>query len=154
MSRNDAAPGTVTAPSCRIHRMLSHLYLQCLIAVLLGAAVGGLWPSADADLKPLGDGFIALVKMFIAPIIFCTVVHGIASMGNARAVGRVSLKALVYFEVLTTVAMVIDLAAAHAGGGVAAAAGGARKGTGPHAPPTGKPSPTSPRPPSHIKANQ
>lgn len=66
-------------------------------------------PSAGADLKPLGDGFVALVKMFIAPITFCTVVHGIASMGNARAAGRVSLKALVYFEVLTTVAMVIGL---------------------------------------------
>ncbi|MEW2116151.1 C4-dicarboxylate transporter DctA [Streptomyces sp. NPDC005474] len=109
MSRNDAAPGTVTAPSGRTRRMLSHLYIQCLIAVLLGAAVGGLWPSVGTDLKPLGDGFIALVKMLIAPIIFCTVVHGIASMGNARAVGRVSLKALVYFEVLTTVAMVIGL---------------------------------------------
>ncbi|MGV9625001.1 C4-dicarboxylate transporter DctA [Streptomyces sp. NPDC003487] len=109
MSRNDAAPGTVTAPPGRIRRMLSHLYVQCLIAVLLGAAVGGMWPSFGADLKPLGDGFIALVKMFIAPVVFCTVVHGIASMGNARAVGRVSLKALVYFEVLTTVAMVIGL---------------------------------------------
>ena len=109
MSRNDAAPGTVTAPSGRTRRMLSHLYIQCLIAVLLGAAVGALWPSVGTDLKPLGDGFIALVKMLIAPIIFCTVVHGIASMGNARAVGRVSLKALVYFEVLTTVAMVIGL---------------------------------------------
>ncbi|WP_405779183.1 C4-dicarboxylate transporter DctA [Streptomyces sp. NBC_01378] len=109
MSRNDAAPGTVTAPPGRIRRMLSHLYVQCLIAVLLGAAVGRLWPSVGTDLKPLGDGFIAMVKMLIAPIIFCTVVHGIASMGNARAVGRVSLKALVYFEVLTTVAMVIGL---------------------------------------------
>ncbi|GHF67279.1 C4-dicarboxylate transport protein [Kitasatospora xanthocidica] len=109
MSRNDAAPGTVTAPPGRIRRMLSHLYVQCLVAVLLGAAVGVLWPSVGADLKPLGDGFIALVKMFIAPIIFCTVVHGIASMGNARAVGRVGLKALVYFEVLTGVAMVIGL---------------------------------------------
>ncbi|WP_340373801.1 C4-dicarboxylate transporter DctA [Streptomyces sp. SS7] len=109
MSRNDAAPGTVTAPPGRIRRMLSHLYVQCLIAVLLGALVGTLWPHVGAELKPLGDGFIALVKMLIAPIIFCTVVHGIASMGDARTVGRVSLKALVYFEVLTTLAMVIGL---------------------------------------------
>ncbi|MFG2134857.1 C4-dicarboxylate transporter DctA [Streptomyces sp. NPDC048751] len=109
MSRNDAAPGTVPAPPGRIRRLLSLLYVQCLIGVLAGAAVGWLWPSFGADLKPLGDGFIALVRMMIAPIIFCTVVHGIASMGNARAVGRVSLKALIYFEVLTTVAMVIGL---------------------------------------------
>ncbi|MET7543507.1 C4-dicarboxylate transporter DctA, partial [Streptomyces sp. NPDC005507] len=58
MSRNDAAPGTVTEPPGRIRRMLSHLYIQCLIAVLLGAAVGRLWPSVGTDLKPLGDGFI------------------------------------------------------------------------------------------------
>jgi aerobic C4-dicarboxylate transport protein len=109
MSRNDAAPGTVTAPPGRLRRTLSQLYVQCLIAVLLGAAVGTLWPSVGSGLKPLGDGFIALVKMFIAPIIFCMVVHGIAAMGNARAVGRVSLKALVYFEVLTTVAMLVGL---------------------------------------------
>jgi aerobic C4-dicarboxylate transport protein len=109
MSRNDAAPGTVTAPPSRIRRLLSHLYIQCLIGVIAGAIVGWLWPSVGAELKPLGDGFIALVKMMIAPIIFCTVVHGIASMNNLRAVGRVSLKALIYFEILTTVAMVIGL---------------------------------------------
>ncbi|MFF1967513.1 C4-dicarboxylate transporter DctA [Streptomyces sp. NPDC058232] len=109
MSRNDAAPGTVTAPPSRIRRLLSHLYIQCLIGVIAGAVVGWLWPSVGAELKPLGDGFIALVKMMIAPIIFCTVVHGIASMNNLRAVGRVSLKALIYFEILTTVAMVIGL---------------------------------------------
>src|SRR5215216_4057929 len=109
MSRNNAVPGSNTAPPRRIRRLVSHLYIQCLIGVLAGAAVGWLWPSVGADLKPLGDGFIALVKMMIAPIIFCTVVHGIASMDNLRVVGRVSLKALIYFEVLTTVAMVIGL---------------------------------------------
>ncbi|MEU0529468.1 C4-dicarboxylate transporter DctA [Amycolatopsis tolypomycina] len=110
MSRNAAAMGHVPPSSgSRVRRLLSHLYVQCLIGVLLGAAVGWLWPSAGAGLKPLGDGFIALVKMMIAPIIFGTVVHGIASMGNARAVGRVSVKALIYFEVLTTVALVIGL---------------------------------------------
>jgi aerobic C4-dicarboxylate transport protein len=109
MSRNNTVPGSDTAPPRRIRRLLSHLYIQCLIGVLAGAAVGWLWPSVGADLKPLGDGFIALVKMMIAPIIFCTVVHGIASMDNLRVVGRVSLKALIYFEVLTTVALVIGL---------------------------------------------
>ncbi|HET6707773.1 C4-dicarboxylate transporter DctA [Amycolatopsis sp.] len=110
MSRNAAAMGHAR-PSFphRVRRLLSHLYVQCLIGVVLGAAVGWLWPSAGAGLKPLGDGFIALVKMLIAPIIFCTVVHGIATMGNARAVGRVSMKALLYFEVLTTIALVIGL---------------------------------------------
>jgi aerobic C4-dicarboxylate transport protein len=110
MSRNAAAMGSVPPSSPgRVRRLLSHLYVQCLIGVLLGAAAGWLWPSFGAGLKPLGDGFIALVKMMIAPIIFCTVVHGIASMGNARSVGRVSVKALIYFEVLTTVALVIGL---------------------------------------------
>ncbi|WP_410613078.1 C4-dicarboxylate transporter DctA [Amycolatopsis sp. lyj-109] len=110
MSRNAAAMGHVPpASGSRVRRLLSHLYIQCLIGVLLGAAVGWLWPSFGAGLKPLGDGFIGLVKMMIAPIIFCTVVHGIASMGNARAVGRVSVKALIYFEVLTTIALVVGL---------------------------------------------
>ncbi|MEU5263133.1 C4-dicarboxylate transporter DctA [Amycolatopsis sp. NPDC021455] len=110
MSRNAAAMGAAPPSSPhRVRRLLSHLYVQCLIGVLLGAAVGWLWPASGAGLKPLGDGFIALVKMMIAPIIFCTVVHGIATMGNARAVGRVSVKALIYFEVLTTVALVVGL---------------------------------------------
>jgi aerobic C4-dicarboxylate transport protein len=110
MSRNAAAMGNAHPSSTsRLGRLLSHLYIQCLIGVLAGALVGWLWPSVGAGFKPLGDGFIALVKMLIAPIIFCTVVHGIATMGNARAVGRVSLKALIYFEVLTTIALVIGL---------------------------------------------
>lgn len=109
MSRKDAAQATVATPPGRIRRMLSHLYIQCLIGVLAGAAVGWLWPSFGAELKPLGDGFIALVKMTIAPLIFCTVVHGISSLESMKAVGRVGLKALVYFEILTTIALVIGL---------------------------------------------
>ncbi|MFS7875545.1 C4-dicarboxylate transporter DctA [Streptomyces asiaticus] len=114
MSRNAAAPGTVAAPDRpdrpgRIRLLLSRLYVQCLLAVLAGVVVGSLWPSFGAELKPLGDGFVALVRMMIAPIIFCTVVHGIAAMSDRRAVGRVSLKALVYFEILTTIALVIGL---------------------------------------------
>ncbi|MER0443313.1 cation:dicarboxylase symporter family transporter [Streptomyces sp. Edi4] len=108
MSRNDAAPGTDHRSTTPHPPAAVPLYVQCLIGVLAGAVVGWLWPSFGAELKPLGDGFIARLMM-IAPVIFCTVVHGIASMGNARAVGRVSLKALLYFEVLTTVAMVIGL---------------------------------------------
>jgi len=86
-----------------------HLYVQVLIAVALGIAVGGLFPEAGKAVKPLGDGFIKLVKMMIAPIIFCTVVHGIASMGELKKLGRLGMKTLVYFEVVSTVALVIGL---------------------------------------------
>jgi aerobic C4-dicarboxylate transport protein len=85
------------------------LYVQVIIGVLLGVAVGALWPTFGKSLEPLGKGFIALVKMLIAPIIFCTVVHGIASMGDLKKLGRVGGKALLYFEVVSTLALVIGL---------------------------------------------
>lgn len=85
------------------------LYIQVLIAVALGIAIGYFNPTLGKALKPLGDGFIKLVKMMIAPIIFCTVVHGIASIGDLRKLGRVGIKALVYFEVVSTIALVIGL---------------------------------------------
>jgi aerobic C4-dicarboxylate transport protein len=85
------------------------LYLQVLIAVALGISVGYFWPEFGAKLKPLGDGFIKLVKMMIAPIIFCTVVHGIASMRDLKKLGRIGIKALVYFEVVSTFALIIGL---------------------------------------------
>jgi aerobic C4-dicarboxylate transport protein len=90
-------------------RVLRHLYVQVLIGIALGVLVGALWPAFGASLKPLGDAFIKLVKMMIAPIIFTTVVLGIAKIGDLRALGRVGLKALVYFEVVTTLALVIGL---------------------------------------------
>ena len=62
----------------------THLYVQVIIGVVLGIVVGGIWPEVGKELKPLGDGFIRLIKMMIAPIIFCTVVHGIASMGELK----------------------------------------------------------------------
>ncbi len=86
-----------------------HLYAQVLCAILLGILLGGFYPSIGEQMKPLGDAFIKLIKMLIAPIIFCTVVHGIASMEDMKKVGRVGIKALVYFEVMTTVALVIGL---------------------------------------------
>ena len=86
-----------------------HLYVQVIIAVLLGILVGWVWPETGKELKPLGDGFIKLVKMMIAPIIFCTVVHGIASMGELRKLGRLGFKALLYFEVVSTLALLIGL---------------------------------------------
>ena len=85
------------------------LYIQVIIAVLLGIAVGYLQPEVGKSLKPLGDAFVKLVKMMIAPIIFCTVVHGIASVGDLRKLGRVGIKSLVYFEVVSTLALIIGL---------------------------------------------
>ena len=85
------------------------LYVQVLIAVCLGIVVGYLNPGLGKSLKPLGDGFINLVKMIIAPIIFCTVVHGIASMSDVKKLGRIGIKALLYFEVVSTLALVIGL---------------------------------------------
>src|SRR6478735_8326848 len=85
------------------------LYIQVLIAIFLGVMIGWLKPGLGKELKPLGDGFIALIKMMIAPVIFCTVVHGISSMGDLKRVGRVGLKALIYFEVVSTVALAIGL---------------------------------------------
>jgi aerobic C4-dicarboxylate transport protein len=85
------------------------LYVQVLLAIALGIAIGFLYPTMGAALKPLGDGFIQLIKMMIAPVIFCTVVHGIASMNDLAKVGRVGLKALIYFEAVSTVALAIGL---------------------------------------------
>src|SRR5450755_3585441 len=87
------------------------LYIQVLIAILLGAVVGWLWPSFATNdwIKALGDGFIKLIKMVIAPIIFCTVVSGISHIQDAKKVGRIGIKALLYFEVVSTFALLIGL---------------------------------------------
>lgn len=87
----------------------SVLYIQVLIAVALGITIGCFFPDFGKAMKPLGDGFIKLVKMVIAPIIFCTVVKGIASMSDMKKLGRVGGKTLLYFEVVSTVALVIGL---------------------------------------------
>jgi len=87
----------------------AHLYVQVLFAIALGAAVGHFAPAFGAKLKPLGDAFIRLIKMMIAPIVFTTVVVGIAKAGDMKQVGRVGLKALLYFEVVSTLALAIGL---------------------------------------------
>src|SRR5713226_4783782 len=87
----------------------THLYAQVLTAIVLGVLLGHFYPQLGEQMKPLGDAFIKTIKMLIAPIIFCTVVHGIASMEDMKKVGRVGLKALVYFEAVTTIALVIGL---------------------------------------------
>jgi len=93
----------------RVATVFGHLYFQVVLAVLLGILIGFLKPDWGVSLKPLGDGFIKLIKMLLAPIIFGTIVVGIAKMGNMKEVGRVGVKALVYFEVVSTVALVIGL---------------------------------------------
>ena len=89
------------------------LYAQVLVAVAIGALIGVLRPSWGIALKPLGDAVVKLIKLMIAPIVFSTVVHGIASMSDLRKVGRVGLKALIYFEVLTILALLIGLGVGH-----------------------------------------
>ncbi|HVI28908.1 dicarboxylate/amino acid:cation symporter [Hansschlegelia sp.] len=100
---------TEAAPPARARPWYAILYVQVLIAVALGIALGYFAPDVGKQMKPFGDAFIKLVKMLIAPIIFLTVVHGIASMSDMRKVGRVGLKAIIYFEALTTIALVIGL---------------------------------------------
>jgi aerobic C4-dicarboxylate transport protein len=94
----------------KIHRpWYSVLYIQVLIAIAVGIFIGHFWPDLGKALKPLGDGFISLIKMMIGPVIFCTVVHGIGSMRDLKKVGRVGVKTLVYFEVVSTLALLIGL---------------------------------------------
>jgi aerobic C4-dicarboxylate transport protein len=85
------------------------LYIQVLIAIAIGILLGHFYPSLGRQMRPFGDGFVALIRMMIAPVIFCTVVHGIGSMRDMTKVGRVGLKTLFYFEVVSTVALVIGL---------------------------------------------
>jgi aerobic C4-dicarboxylate transport protein len=90
-------------------RVFRTLYVQVLIAIAIGVALGVLYPNIGDQMKPLGDGFIKLIKMMIAPIIFCTVVLGIAGMEDMKKVGRTGGFALLYFEVMSTVALVVGL---------------------------------------------
>jgi aerobic C4-dicarboxylate transport protein len=103
-SHGDVA--TILGPVIRLTR---HLYFWVLLAILAGGTLGALAPETAVSLRPLGDGFIALVKMLISPIIFCTVVLGIAGAGDMKKVGRVGGKALLYFEVVSTFALAIGL---------------------------------------------
>ncbi len=85
------------------------LHFQVLVGILGGISVGFFYPDAGAKMKPIGDAFINLIRMIIAPIVFLTVVVGIANVGDLKKVGRVGLKALLYFEVVTTLALLIGL---------------------------------------------
>jgi len=90
-------------------RWYSSLYVQVLIAIVIGVLLGHYYPEAATKFKPLGDGFIKLIKMMIAPIIFCTVVTGIAGMESMKAVGKTGALALLYFEVVSTIALIVGL---------------------------------------------
>lgn len=89
------------------------LHNQVIAAIIAAIVLGAVWPNAAVKMKPLGDGFIRLLGMMIVPIVFCIIVSGIAGMGNARRVGRISVKTLVYFYIVSTLALVIGLLAAN-----------------------------------------
>lgn len=87
----------------------THLYVTVLVAMAIGAVLGFAAPGVGAAMQPFGDGFIALIRMLVGPVIFCTIVTGVASAGQLAGVGRIGVKALVYFEAVTTVALIIGL---------------------------------------------
>ncbi|TDB45485.1 dicarboxylate/amino acid:cation symporter [Photorhabdus khanii] len=89
--------------------LLKSLYFQVLLAITIGILLGHFYPQLGAEMKPLGDGFVKLIKMVIAPVIFCTVVTGIAGMESMKAVGKTGAIALVYFEIVSTIALIIGL---------------------------------------------
>lgn len=94
-------------------KFYQHLYIQVLTAITIGILLGHFYPETAITMKPLGDGFIKLIKMIIAPIIFCTVVNGIAGVQDMSKIGRVGVKALLYFEVVSTSALLVGLIVVH-----------------------------------------
>ncbi|OYU69244.1 MAG: dicarboxylate/amino acid:cation symporter [Alphaproteobacteria bacterium PA2] len=92
-----------------VFKLLRVLYVQVLIGIVLGIAVGAIWPKLGVDLKPLGDAFVALIKMAIAPVIFCTIAGGVAKMGDIKSFGRLGAKTLLYFEIVSTLALAVGL---------------------------------------------
>ena len=95
---------------------LKSLFGQVVVALVLGVLIGVIWPDFAVQLKPLGDGFIKFIKMAIGPLVFGVVVHGIVGAGDLKKVGRVGLKALIYFEAVTTIALVLGIILAYAFG--------------------------------------
>src|SRR5690349_11393066 len=92
-----------------MRKIYKSLYFQVIVAIIIGILIGVFFPSFSIQLKPLGDGFIKLIKMLIPFVIFCTIVLGISGMQDMKKVGRVGLKAILYFEVLSTIALIIGL---------------------------------------------
>jgi aerobic C4-dicarboxylate transport protein len=106
MSMTAAVPPSADPISVPLYKSL---FLQVIVALFLGIALGVYYPASAVSLKVLSDGFLKLISMIVAPIVFCVVVHGIAGAGDLKKVGRVGVKALVYFEVMTTVALALGL---------------------------------------------
>src|SRR5712675_2803799 len=105
---------TISATAVSVRKPLyQSLFVQVLVALLLGIVLGMAVPDFAVELKILSDAFLKLISMIVAPIVFCVVVHGIAGAGDLKKVGRVGVKALVYFEVMTTVALVVGLVLAY-----------------------------------------
>src|SRR5882724_7842196 len=105
---------TISARAVSVRKPLyQSLFVQVLAALLLGIALGAAVPDFAVGLKIFSDAFLKLISMIVAPIVFCVVVHGIAGAGDLKKVGRVGVKALIYFEVMTTVALVVGLLLAY-----------------------------------------
>src|ERR1700731_4496807 len=101
---------TISATAVSVRKPLyQSLFVQVLVALLLGIVLGMAVPDFAVELKILSDAFLKLISMIVAPIVFCVVVHGIAGAGDLKKVGRVGVKALIYFEVMTTVALVLGI---------------------------------------------
>jgi aerobic C4-dicarboxylate transport protein len=109
--RKSSAGGASARREITLPRLLTQLWFQVLAAMAVGALLGHFYPETGAQMQPLGELFINLVRMIIGPVIFCTVVHGVASMNDMKRVGRVALKALVYFEAITLAALLFALVA-------------------------------------------
>src|SRR5580692_2287914 len=92
-----------------VKKLYQSLYFQVLVAIGLGVLLGYFYPEMGAKMKPLGDGFIKLIKMLIAPVIFCTVVTGIAGVEDMKKVGKTGGLALIYFEIMSTVSLMLGL---------------------------------------------
>jgi aerobic C4-dicarboxylate transport protein len=103
---------TVTVFPARVAGIYRSRFAQVVVGLLLGIALGVLTPDFATGLKFFSDAFLKLITMIVAPIVFCVVVHGIAGAGDLKKVGRVGVKALIYFEVMTTVALVVGIALA------------------------------------------
>jgi aerobic C4-dicarboxylate transport protein len=104
-----AARPAAEAPQLQSPKWYQQLWLQVLVGIIAGASLGAFWPATGENMKPLGDALIKMIKMMIAPIVFCTVVHGIGSMSDMKRAGRIGLKAIFYFELGTTLALVVGL---------------------------------------------
>ena len=109
MTAMASTPNSSATPAPKPRRFYQSLYVQVITAIVIGVLLGHFWPATGEAMKPLGDGFIKLIKMIIAPIIFCTVVVGIAGMEDMKKVGKTGGLALLYFEIVSSLALVIGL---------------------------------------------